>query len=46
MPVNHIIYIPLVLGLGIYLGFALGARSVRRAWDAEERRRQREEAGA
>lgn len=45
MPVNHAIYIPLALGIGIYIGWLLGARSVRRAWEAEERRRRREEAG-
>ncbi len=44
MPVNHIVYIPLVLGLGMYLGFHLGVRSVLSAQRAEERRRAREEA--
>jgi hypothetical protein len=45
MSVDHVIYIPLVLGIGAYIGYALGARSVRRTWQAEERRRRREELG-
>lgn len=41
MPINHVIYIPLVLGIGMYLGWMLGARSVQRAWDVAERKRKR-----
>ena len=44
MPVNHVIFIPLVLGVGVYIGWALGAHSVQRAWDSAERRRKRREA--
>lgn len=43
MSVAHFVYIPLVLGLGVYFGWSLGARSVQRAWEAAERKRQREE---
>lgn len=43
IPVNHVVYIPLVLAIGVYVGWALGARSVRKAWEADERRRRREE---
>lgn len=39
----HFVYIPLAIGLGVYLGWMLGARSVRQAYAAEERRRAREE---
>lgn len=46
MPVNHVIFIPLILVIGAYLGWILGSRSVQKAWDAEEKRRRREEAGA
>ncbi|MEL7370544.1 MAG: hypothetical protein AAFN74_16610 [Myxococcota bacterium] len=44
-PVNHIIYIPLVLAIGVMLGWRMGARSVQDAWNRAERRRQREEEG-
>lgn len=46
MPINHVIYIPVCIGIGLYIGWLLGARSVRKAWDAAERRRRREEADA
>lgn len=40
----HIIYIPLVLGVGFLSGWALASRSVRGEWErAEKRRRQKEE---
>lgn len=44
MSLAHAIYIPICVGVGVYLGYALGARSVRQAWEAAERRRLREEA--
>lgn len=40
-PPSHLIYIPLALGIGAYLGWFLGARSVRKAWDAEIKRARR-----
>lgn len=43
MTLAHYVYIPIVLAVGIYLGFAMGSRSVRKAWEAEEKRRRREE---
>jgi hypothetical protein len=40
----HIIYIPLMLGIGFLIGWKLGSQTVRGEWDrAEKRRRQREE---
>ncbi len=40
----HVIYIPVILGIGIVLGWKYGAASVQNRWDtAEEKRRQREE---
>lgn len=44
-PVNHIIFIPLVLAIGFYLGWSLGTSNVKNAWDrAEKKRREEEEA--
>ena len=45
-PVDHIIYIPLALGLGIAVGWRLGSRAVQNAWDRAEKRRRLEEEGA
>ncbi len=43
-PINHIIFIPFILGLGFLIGWNLGSRNVRNDWDrAEKRRRAREE---
>jgi hypothetical protein len=42
---QHIIYIPAALGVGFYLGWYFGTRTVRNEWTrAEKRRRQQEEA--
>ena len=42
--VDHIIYIPLALGIGFVVGWRLGANSIQARWDrAEEKRRLREE---
>jgi hypothetical protein len=42
--IAHVVYIPLVLGTGFLIGWALGQRTVRGEWDrAEKRRKQREE---
>jgi hypothetical protein len=35
---NHVIYIPRVVIVGIFLGFILGARAARNAYDLERRR--------
>lgn len=44
-PINHLIFIPFALGVGFFIGWNLGTRSVRNEWDrAEKRRREREEA--
>lgn len=39
----HIIYIPLMLGIGFSLGWALGSRAVRGEWDRAEKRRKKQE---
>lgn len=41
MPIVHVIYIPVTVGVGIYIGWMLGARSVQKAWEAAERKRKR-----
>ncbi len=38
MTSNHVIYIPLVAIVGIFLGFILGARAARNAYDLERKR--------
>ncbi len=43
-PISHFVYIPLVLAIGIYMGWQLGSSSVQNAWDKAERKRAREEA--
>jgi hypothetical protein len=46
MPLNHVVLVPLVLVLGITLGWRLGSRQVRQEWErAERRRRAAEDAG-
>lgn len=43
-PVNHIIFIPIVLAIGFLLGWRLGTSNVQNEWDrAEKKRREREE---
>jgi PHP family Zn ribbon phosphoesterase len=42
-PFNHVIYIPLMLLIGIAIGWAVGTRSVRNEWDRAEKRRQKQE---
>ena len=47
IPINHVIYIPLVLAIGIAIGWKLGSRAVQTEWDRAEKRRKRlEEEGA
>jgi hypothetical protein len=41
----HIIYIPLVLGLGFLSGWYLGTRAVRGEWARAEKRRRAQEEG-
>ena len=44
-PVNHLIFIPLILGIGFILGWRLGTSNIQNAWDrAERKRRDQEEA--
>jgi len=43
-PSSHFIFIPVVLVLGIIIGFLLGARATRDAIATEERRRAEREA--
>lgn len=45
IPVNHIILIPLFMAIGVWLGWTLGARQVRQAWDRAEKRRREQEEG-
>lgn len=40
-PVDHIVYIPVAIGLGVLIGWQLGARAVQQQWNREERRRRR-----
>lgn len=43
MPASHVLLIPLILAVGVGVGWTLGARSVRNEWRrSEERRRRRE----
>ncbi len=42
-PINHVLYIPLMLSLGFYVGWSLGTKSIQKRWDRAERRRLREE---
>ena len=42
-PINHVILIPLVLGLGIWIGVQIGQRLVRDEWAKAERKRARDE---
>lgn len=42
--IAHVIYIPLILGIGFILGWKFGGQNVQNRWDrAEEKRRLREE---
>jgi len=45
MGAGHFLYIPLILLLGIVIGWVLGSRAVRDAYAAELRRRQDREKG-
>jgi hypothetical protein len=38
MTPSHVIYIPMAILLGIFLGFILGARAARNAFDLERKR--------
>lgn len=43
-PINHVLFIPLVLGIGFVIGWRLGANQVQNRWDrAEKKRRDAEE---
>lgn len=41
--INHIIYIPLILGIGFVVGWKLGAAQVLKQWQRADKKRQREE---
>ncbi len=43
MPVNHIVLVPLVLGIGVALGYWWGARTVRERWEKADRLRRQQE---
>jgi len=38
MPVEHVIFIPGVLMIGMFLGFILGARAARNQFDLQQKR--------
>lgn len=43
--VAHLIYIPIIVGIGIVMGWHFGTASVQNRWDKEEeKRRHREDA--
>jgi hypothetical protein len=43
-PLNHIIFIPVTILIGVMIGWALGTRAVRHEWHrAEQLRKKREE---
>jgi hypothetical protein len=45
-PVNHVIWIPLVLAIGFFIGWRMGSNNIQNAWDrAEKKRREAEEEG-
>lgn len=47
MTSGHIIFIPMVLAVGAFVGFMLGARAARNAFDLQQRRdEEREKARA
>lgn len=45
-PVDHIIYIPIAIAIGVMIGWRIGARAVQSQWDRAEKRRRLEEEGA
>jgi hypothetical protein len=40
---SHVIFIPMVLAIGALIGFILGARAARNAYDLERRREEERE---
>jgi hypothetical protein len=45
-PLNHVLFIPVAIGIGFIIGWTLASRTVRGEWDrAEKKRRAREEEG-
>lgn len=43
VPINHVILIPLVLGIGFMVGWRFGAQSVLRQWQRADEKRRRDE---
>ncbi len=41
MSSSHLLYIPLVILVGVFLGFGLGAKAARNAWQAKEMARRK-----
>lgn len=46
IPINHVILIPLALGLGFFLGWRLGAQNMYAQWQKADKKRQLEEDAA
>ncbi|MEQ9503735.1 MAG: hypothetical protein RIT81_43170 [Deltaproteobacteria bacterium] len=44
-PINHVIFIPLVLAIGFFMGWRLGTSNVQNMWDRAEAKRREEEEG-
>jgi hypothetical protein len=44
MPVDHVFWVPVTLGIGVALGYVWGAKTIRERWEKAERRRRQDEA--
>ena len=42
-PINHVILIPLAIGIGIWIGVQIGQRQIRDEWAKAEKKRARDE---
>ncbi len=43
IPINHVILIPLALGLGFFMGWRLGAQNMLAQWQKADKKRKRDE---